>query len=97
MKWGLTPFFQFNPRNGNRPGRQQLPGFVFLFIVMPIAEMAVLIKVGTMIGVFYTIGLVLLTAVIGAALLKQPPASSPIPSAFCVLFLEHVIGSCIKL
>lgn len=48
-----------------------MPVFVFLFIVMPILEMAVLIKVGTMIGVFNTIGLVLLTAVIGAALLKQ--------------------------
>ena len=48
-----------------------MPVFVFLFIVMPIAEMAVLIQVGTMIGVLPTIGLVLLTAVIGAALLKQ--------------------------
>ncbi|SFR77503.1 UPF0716 protein FxsA [Marinobacter daqiaonensis] len=45
--------------------------FVVLFIVMPIVEMAVLIKVGTMIGVLPTIGLVVLTAVIGAALLKQ--------------------------
>ncbi|MFC4260310.1 FxsA family protein [Marinobacter lacisalsi] len=48
-----------------------MPVFVFLFVVMPILEMAVLIKVGTMIGVLNTIGLVLLTAVIGAALLKQ--------------------------
>lgn len=48
-----------------------MPVFLFLFIVMPIVEMAVLIKVGTMIGVLNTIGLVLLTAVIGAALLKQ--------------------------
>ncbi len=48
-----------------------MPVFVFLFIVMPILEMAVLIKVGSVIGVFPTIGLVLLTAVIGAALLKQ--------------------------
>lgn len=48
-----------------------MPVFVFLFIVMPIAEMAVLIQVGSVIGVLPTIGLVLLTAVIGAALLKQ--------------------------
>jgi len=48
-----------------------LPVFFFLFIVMPIAEMAVLIKVGGMIGVFNTIGLVLLTAVVGAWLLRQ--------------------------
>ncbi|WP_417530303.1 FxsA family protein [Marinobacter lipolyticus] len=45
--------------------------FLFLFIVMPIAEMAVLIKVGGMIGVLNTIGLVLLTAVVGAWLLRQ--------------------------
>lgn len=38
---------------------------------MPIVEMAVLIQVGSMIGVLNTIGLVLLTAVIGAWLLKQ--------------------------
>lgn len=45
--------------------------FLFLFIVMPVAEMAVLIKVGGIIGVLNTIGLVLLTAVIGAWLLRQ--------------------------
>lgn len=45
--------------------------FLLLFIVMPIVEMAVLIKVGSYIGVLNTIALVLLTAVIGAALLKQ--------------------------
>ena len=45
--------------------------FLFLFIIMPIAEMAVLIKVGGMIGVLNTVGLVLLTAVIGAWRLRQ--------------------------
>src|SRR5690554_2539297 len=45
--------------------------FLFVFIVMPIAEMAVLIQVGSAIGVFNTIGFVLLTAVIGAWLLRQ--------------------------
>jgi UPF0716 protein FxsA len=48
-----------------------LPIFLFLFIILPIAEMAVLIQVGGMIGVLNTVGLVLLTAVIGAALLRQ--------------------------
>jgi len=48
-----------------------MPVFLLLFIVLPIAEMAVLIKVGGMIGVLNTIGLVLLTAVIGAWLLRQ--------------------------
>ena len=45
--------------------------FLFLFIVMPIVEMTILIKVGTMIGALNTVGLVLLTAIIGAALLRQ--------------------------
>ena len=45
--------------------------FLFLFIVMPIVEMTILIKVGTVIGALNTVGLVLLTAVIGAALLRQ--------------------------
>jgi UPF0716 protein FxsA len=45
--------------------------FLFLFIVMPIVEMTILIKVGTMIGALNTIGLVLLTAIVGAALLRQ--------------------------
>jgi UPF0716 protein FxsA len=42
-----------------------------LFIVMPIVEMWLLIAVGTEIGALYTIGLVLLTAVIGARLLRE--------------------------
>ncbi len=38
---------------------------------MPIAELAVLIQVGSVIGVLNTVGLVFLTAVIGAWLLRQ--------------------------
>lgn len=45
--------------------------FLFLLIIMPIAEMALLIKVGGIIGVLNTVGLVLLTAVIGTWLLRQ--------------------------
>ncbi|MBT5387777.1 MAG: FxsA family protein [Porticoccaceae bacterium] len=46
--------------------------FLFLlFIVMPVLEMWLLITVGTKIGALYTIGLVLLTAVIGAKLLRE--------------------------
>ena len=47
-------------------------GVLFLmFIVLPVVEMVVLIQVGTAIGLLNTIGLVLLTAIIGAALLRQ--------------------------
>ncbi len=46
--------------------------FLFgLFILLPILEMWLLIEVGGVIGALPTIALVLLTAVIGAALLKQ--------------------------
>lgn len=46
--------------------------FLFLlFIVMPVVEMWLLIEVGSQIGALYTIGLVLLTAVIGVRLLRQ--------------------------
>ncbi|MDO6443680.1 FxsA family protein [Marinobacter sp. 2_MG-2023] len=48
-----------------------MPILLFIFIIMPIAEMAVLIQVGSVIGVFNTIGFVLLTAVAGAWLLRQ--------------------------
>ncbi len=44
---------------------------LLLFIVMPIVEMWLLITVGAEIGPLYTIGLVLLTAVIGVQLLRQ--------------------------
>lgn len=47
-----------------------------LFIILPILEMWVLIEVGAVIGALPTIGLVLLTAVVGAALLRQQGLST---------------------
>jgi UPF0716 protein FxsA len=44
---------------------------LLLFIVMPIVEMWLLITVGSSIGAIYTILLVLLTALMGIALLKR--------------------------
>lgn len=44
---------------------------LLLFIVIPVVEMWVLIQVGSRIGAWTTIGLVLLTAMIGLALLKR--------------------------
>lgn len=44
---------------------------LLLFVILPIIELIVLIEVGSAIGALYTIGLVLLTAVIGAALLRS--------------------------
>jgi UPF0716 protein FxsA len=41
-----------------------------LFLVMPVLEMWLLINVGSQIGAMATIGLVLLTAVVGAGLLR---------------------------
>jgi UPF0716 protein FxsA len=48
-----------------------MPIALILFILVPIAEMWLLITVGGWIGALPTIGLVLLTAVIGLALLRQ--------------------------
>jgi len=48
-----------------------MPYLFILFIAMPIAEIAVLIKVGGAIGGLTTIGIVILTAVIGTAMLRQ--------------------------
>ena len=45
--------------------------FLPIFIGLPILEMYILIQVGTSIGAFNTIALVLLTAVIGLVLLRQ--------------------------
>ncbi len=46
------------------------PILVTIFLIVPIVEIYLLIQVGGLIGVMPTIGLVVLTAVIGAALLR---------------------------
>jgi UPF0716 protein FxsA len=43
---------------------------VLLFVVMPIAELAVLIQVGQVIGVWWTIALLIADAVLGSVLLR---------------------------
>lgn len=45
--------------------------WVLLFLLTPLVEMYMLIEVGSRIGAWPTIGLVVLTAVIGVALLKR--------------------------
>lgn len=46
--------------------------FLFiLFIVMPVAEITLLIKVGQQIGALYTASLVVFTAVVGSFMLRQ--------------------------
>src|SRR5215217_1024803 len=44
---------------------------VLLFIVVPIAELALLIQVGQLIGVWWTIALLLADAVLGSMLLRS--------------------------
>jgi len=48
-----------------------MPVLVILFIVVPLAELFLLLEVGAWIGALPTIGLVLLTGVIGAALARS--------------------------
>ena len=45
--------------------------FFLLFIILAVAEIYVLISVGGLIGTLPTIGLILLTGIIGVAMLKQ--------------------------
>ena len=52
------------------------PLFVVLFLIIPIIEIFFLIKVGETIGAWPTIFLVVLTAVIGAGLLRQQGIST---------------------
>lgn len=55
---------------------RSFPIFAVLFFVIPIIEIFFLIKVGDTIGVWWTILLVVLTAVIGAGLLRQQGLST---------------------
>lgn len=52
------------------------PIFTFLFLIVPIIEIYLLIQVGSVIGAFPTILLVVATAVIGAYLLRQQGLST---------------------
>ena len=49
---------------------------LLLFVIMPVLEMWLLIEVGSRIGALVTIGLVLMTAMIGLALLRQQGVST---------------------
>ena len=48
-----------------------MPVFILLFIGVPLIEIYLLIQVGQVIGALPTIGLCVLTAIIGGALLRQ--------------------------
>ncbi|EGG98735.1 CoB--CoM heterodisulfide reductase subunit A [gamma proteobacterium IMCC2047] len=51
--------------------------FLFiLFVVMPVAEITLLIKVGQQIGALYTAGLVVFTALVGSVMLRQQGLST---------------------
>lgn len=49
---------------------------LLLFVIIPVVEMWVLIEVGSKIGALTTIGLVLLTAMLGVALLRMQGVST---------------------
>ena len=55
---------------------RSFPIFAVLFLIIPIIEIFFLIKVGETIGAWWTIILVVLTAVIGAGLLRQQGLST---------------------
>jgi UPF0716 protein FxsA len=47
-----------------------LTGILLIFIAVPLIELWVLLQIGEILGVFYTLGVVILTAVIGVQLLR---------------------------
>jgi len=63
---------------GQGPRKQGFMGFIvlFLFIAVPIVEISVFIQVGDMIGLWPTISIVILTAIVGTALLRQQGLST---------------------
>ena len=83
--------------------------FVFLlFVVMPIIEIWVLIEVGTKIGVLNTIALVIVTAVVGTAMLRAQGlavlnrvrtqmASNQLPAVEMIEGLLLVVGGALLL
>ncbi|MFC2058825.1 FxsA family protein [Chloroflexota bacterium] len=48
-----------------------LPKLILLFVITPLAELAILVYVGTLIGVFYTILIVVATGIIGALVARN--------------------------
>jgi UPF0716 protein FxsA len=53
-----------------------MPVLIFLFIALPIAEIFVILQVGRAIGVLPTVGLMLLTAIVGGALARSQGRST---------------------
>ena len=51
--------------------RTLMPVLLLLFIIMPIVEIAVLIQVGSVIGLLPTVAIVIVTAVLGTTMLRQ--------------------------
>ena len=43
---------------------------LFVFILIPFIELAILVKIGTMIGFWYTMSVVVVTAIVGASLAR---------------------------
>jgi len=52
-------------------GKNVLGYLLFLFIVVPLVELSLLIKIGQFIGVGYTLGIVIVTGITGAYLAKM--------------------------
>lgn len=54
-----------------RTNQTMLARLLLLFVAMPLIELAILIQIGTMIGIWPTIGIVLLTGTAGALLARS--------------------------
>ena len=72
MRPAVVEFPQGHPKLADTPARSgsAVPLLLLLFVLVPLGEIYVLIEVGQEIGALSTIGLCVLTAVVGAGLLR---------------------------
>ena len=65
-----------SPSTGRRPPRRPGAWLVAAFLLVPVVELAIAIQVGQWIGVWPTVGLLLLEGFIGAAIVRRQGAAA---------------------
>jgi UPF0716 protein FxsA len=68
-----------------------------LFLIVPLVEITILIEIGKVVGAAYTIMLVIGTAVLGAALLRQQGLSTLLPATELIEGLMLLVAGALLL